>query len=320
MSFDEVKDELRDLEALKNYERVKEDLDKCMENNRNMLEQLETQKKENSEREFGLLSRNVEIRDFKLSIETLERQLKACEERAGNLNTEKEKLRVRVDCLGKLKATVEGKTLSDVEAATIKAQDAEIERRASDRLKTLTTKWETEEKPKQLREAAVQVLREILGSILRSVGGIFKQDVAKAGLPGLLTEVLENEVKKRMNDEIKQRIESEAEKMSNAVVAQLVTEEWPRFLQAKVEPMVQQIISELRADLPRFLAEPMIMACNNCGNEWRNVFHPKGIDELIRRAETTVTCPNESCRLQVRMKLSDWIKGHLGVNQPSGPT
>ncbi len=170
MSFDEVKDELRDLEALKNYERVKEDLDKCMENNRNMLEQLETQKEENSDLEFTLRGRNIEIRDLNMSIETLEGQLKTCEQRAGDLNTEKEKLRVRVDRLEKLKATVEGKTLPDVEAATIKAQDAEIERRASDRLKTLTTKWEEEEKPKLLREAVVQVLGEILGSLHRSGG------------------------------------------------------------------------------------------------------------------------------------------------------
>ncbi len=144
-------------------------------------------------------------------------------------------------------------------------------------------------------------------------------------MPGLLTEVLENEVKKRMNNEIKLRIESEAKEMAKANLAQLVTEAWPRFVKESVEPIVQRIIAELGTSLPRFLAEEMTVVCDKCGNRWQHMLDPERIGELITRGETKVTCPDRSCkdvwwRHEIPLWLSDWIAAHLGVNQQPGPT
>lgn len=315
MRYPKIDELINQTEAVKKYPQTKKELEECMESNKNFLGLLETQKGtiRELERKLGHPS---EIQFLKMRVETLESQLKECEEKLGKSNTTNEMLRGRLDQLGKLKATVDGKTLPEVEAATIKAQEKEIETRATDRLKIFTAKWEKEEKPRQLREAAVQVLGEILGGLSKSGGEVFSLDVYQAGLPRSVVEILENQVKKRMSEDIKRMIDSEAHEISKAEVARLVTEEWPRFKRENIEPMVQSIILELKAGILRLLSEPREMECTGCGTMWKNVFHSNNIDELSRKGETTVICPNESCRLQVRMRSSQLIEDHLGVTGP----
>jgi len=315
MRYPKIDELIKQTEAVKKYPQVKKELEECMESNKNFFAQLEEQKRKVRELERKLGDPS-ELQFLNMRVETLEDQLKACGEKVNKSNEANETLQGQLGKLGRLKVSVEGKTLLEVEAAMIKAQDKEIETRVTDRLKIVTAKWEKEEKPKELRETAVRVIGEVIESLTKSGVALLNRDASAAKLPRLVTEYLESEVKRRMNDNIKKAIESEAHEISRAEVARLKTEEWPRFKLENIEPMVQSIISELKAGILRLLSEPLEMECTSCGTEWKNVFNSNNIDELSRKGETTVFCPNESCRSQLRMRLSQMIEAHLGMSGP----
>lgn len=205
MSLEKIEKSIEELEAIKNYEDVKKDRDKALrkvrelENNLSVkTEQLNKLSTENEAPKKGL-SRIEEV------VRTLKEASKLKDERMEEMST-------RIRELENFKATVEGKTLSEVEKASLEAKEKEIKSRADERFNLLKTEWMKTEKPKEIRNESVKWLNSIIDILRRPGPKLFSKELVDVGLPDKVEEILNAEVEKRVNTEFLRRVQVESDK------------------------------------------------------------------------------------------------------------
>lgn len=318
MSFKEVKDDLRDLEAIRDYDRVKKERDDCL-----------ASKKDLNEKYDQLVGELGTIREAKATTEQqnrdLQEKLQKCGAAKEQAELEKAALSKEVKELKELKATAEGKTLPEVTAAVIEATNAEIEERSDTRLMEKENDWETKGKPKQVREAAIGLLQVCLRGLAQQVK-LVEVDVHQAGIDGEVTLIIDREVKRRLDSEFYKRVETESDEKAKVKVEQLAKVAWPKFVKEQVEPRAMKLESVFRTNLQIFLTNLFHIRCNKCLREQVIPIGPGLVAQLVATGTAQVECSYPDCkdgfgfwRHKMTVTLAALIEGSLGVTSPPGP-
>lgn len=327
MSLEDIRKNIKDADAFKNYDNVVKDLERCRE---------ATKIKDGTIKDL-----TEKVGELQTSVGRLESEVKGqggaletCKTELDVARKEIEKLAKSNKTLKELRATTDGKTLPEVETEVIKATDAEIERRSDARLTEKLRNWETEEKPNLVRQAAIDILqRHIDGYAQQPIlvdnstqrVRLVAADVARAGIDGQVIRILNREVARRLDAEFGKRVEAASEEKSKTKLEQLVRVAWPKFVSESVEPKARELESLIRRTLPDFLVGDFVFRCDRCLTEQTITMTPVLVAEIIVSGRIMAECQNTQCRVglgpwtsRYRMPLSldALIAGALGATHP----
>ena len=317
MSFEKIDQYIRELEAIKNYDRVKAERDSLL----TKVKKLEANLSSEKGRVEELLQTNKNLKEQVKAkndeIESLKSELKAKEGRIGELEGEVQRLSSRVKELEELKALAEGKTLKEAEEAFLKARDEEIKRRTRELFDRWKSEWEKKDKPREVSNEAIGWLKHILEQ--RGKPGFYpiRAEIVEAGLPEKVEEVLNLEVKRRIDVEFLRRVREESIRRAFEELERLKSVEWPNWYRSNVEPRILQLEFQMRSNAIRAFEGPWIVRCDKCGTSFQVELTAKGIEDLLRSGKVMIECLNPSCmdssisglrRHKIRITLRELIE------------
>jgi chromosome segregation ATPase len=316
MSLDKIDQYIRELEAIKNYDKVKAENERLSAEVRKLRSENESLKNEVSAK--------------KNEIEMLRRELSAKEEEIQRLSREVEELSSRVRELEELKALADGKSLKEALELFLKVKEEEVEKKARELFEKLRSEWESREKPKEVSKEALKTLKAIIeatGSGLKLV----PVEAAEAGLVEEVEKLLRREVERRLDEEFRRRVEEDSERKSLEKLERLKSMEWPAWFSSwykeRVEPQINRLESEIRQNAIKALQGPWNLnkRCDRCGTPLSSpvTLTDQEIEELLRSGSVSVECQNPNCldyilypilparRHRVSITLREFIRGWL---------
>jgi DNA repair exonuclease SbcCD ATPase subunit len=319
MSLEKIDQYIKELEAIRNYDKVKAENERLSAEVRRLREENEGLKKELSAK-----------RD---EAELLRRELSAKSEEIQKLRKEVEALSSRVKELEKLKALTDGRSLKEALELFLKAKEEEIKRRAKELFDKLKSEWEGKEKPREVFEKALKTLEVIIGA-LRPGLKLVPAEVVESGLIEKVRELLNDEVSRRLDEEFRKRVEKESERKSLEKLERLKSVEWPRWFSSwyreRVEPQINRLESEMRQNAIKALRGPWKLnkRCDKRGtpSPIADRADGVGIEQLLRSGCVAVECQNPNCldyffilptgRHRVRVTLRELIEGAITSQSP----
>jgi len=313
MSLEKISELIQDLEAIKYYEPVKRQRNEAYTINNELKETVAKQEIEinrlsdlldNKEKDF-----NTEITQHKQDTDRLE-----------ELSKEAETLKGRVKDLEAYKFLAEGKTLAEAEKEFLRAKEDEITRRAEEKFSDMERSWREEDKPNEVKAAAVQNLQAVLSAREPLHSG---EQLAEAGIPQMVSEILEKEVANRINAEFNKRVEAESERKSLEKLNRLKGVEWPRWFHTAMEPKITLIVDWVNTNLINFLKAPWQIVCDKCGTEQQLELTPQQISLLLTGNNVNFQCRNPNCkdlfrRHTIAMDLPAFLMGLLSPGSTEG--
>lgn len=258
-----------------------------------------------------------------MSIETAERYIQELEaiknypqleQERNELRQEVEKLKANLDnalkevsSLKSLKANLHGTemTLEEARLDFIGAQDAEIEKGASDTFEKLKTDYES-----RMPQLVYQKLRDILKQpwwpeeIAKLIDSEAKKKADailrdQSNWPPWFKKLYEEEVKKKVSAGLDQEFNARVETVATAKARQRLNEltntEWPAWYQANVEPKIVELESRINTDVFQLLKGPWTFTCDHCGTSFDGEVMPEGIEQLLTTGQIKIACANPEC-------------------------
>lgn len=308
MSLDKIDQYIRELEAIKNYNKVKAENERLSAEVRKLRSKNESLKNEVSAK--------------KNEIEMLRRELSAKEEEIQRLSREVEELSSRVRELEELKALADGKSLKEALELFLKVKEEEVEKKARELFEKLRSEWESRKKPKEVSKEALKALK----AIIEATGSGLKLVPVEAAEAGLV-----EEVEKLLRKEVERRLDEESERKSLEKLERLKSMEWPAWFSSwykeRVEPQINRLESEIRQNAIKALRGPWNLnkRCDRCGTPLPSpvTLTDQEIEELLRSGSVSVECQNPNCldyilypilpagRHRVSITLRELIRGWL---------
>jgi hypothetical protein len=116
----------------------------------------------------------------------------------------------------------------------------------------------------------------------------FSQEAVKLGLPEKVLPVLESEVKRRLDKEMKNELgriwRKELEHQFN-----IILNSWPKELGQKNEQTIKMLRQKI-TDNPNVLKQQLHIYCSGCHRDIITSFDDKEIEDLLKNQSTKVTC------------------------------
>jgi len=308
MSLEKIEQYIKDLDAIKYYDQVKAERDR-----------LATRVKE-LEKEVSRL--NGRLEEEKSIKEKLEGELKSKAKEIEELESRVQKLEVENSELRETAKIVEGEklTLPQLRELVAKAKSEEIEANAKRLFEEYKSRWETEEKPREVRVEASRALTLIINELKKPELQLFPVDLVKIGLPDKVREIISSEVERRLDEEFYRRVEEESNRKALEKLNQLKNVEWPNWYAVNVEPKIVQLEASFRENALNLLKSPFIITCDKCGQRFEIKLTAKDLEGLLRRGYTEVECQNPNCtdsflfstwRHKVRISLEELVKAQI---------
>jgi len=258
-----------------------------------------------------------------MSIETVEKYLQELEaiKNYPQVKREKEELSQKVQelkvslanalkeasSLKILKANLHGAemTLEEARLDFIRAQDAEIERRAVDSFEKLKADYESE-MPQLVYQRLCEILKHpLLPDEIAKLIDTEAKKKADAILrdpdnwPPWFKKLYEEEVKNKvgtgLNQEFNARVETAAVARARQRLNELTSTEWPAWYRANVEPKIAEFESKTNASALQFLKGPWVFTCDRCKTSFDAEVTAEGIEQLLRTGQVKVTCAKPDC-------------------------
>lgn len=290
-----------------------------------------------------------------MSIETTEKYLQELEaiknypqvkREKEELSQKVEKLKVSLDntlkelsSLKELKAHLDAAqmTLEEARLDFIRAQDAEIEKRAAERFEKLRAEYES-----KMPDLAYQTLCNTLGQarwpdeIAKLIDTEAKKNADailrdQNNWPPWFKKLYEQEVKEKvgagLSQEFNARVETAATTRARQRLEELTHAEWPAWYRAKVEPQIAELEARIRDNVVDLLKGRWKVTCDKCGSCFDAELTADGIEELLRTGQVRAECGNPDCedkslfssrRHLLRVSLHDLIKAHMEDNRIIG--
>ena len=287
-----------------------------------------------------------------MSIETAERYIQELEaiKNYPQVKRDKEKLSQKVEelkvsldntlkevsSLKGSKANLDGAqmTLEEARLDFIRAQDAEVEKRAADRFEKLKADYES-----KMPQLVYQRLRDILKQpgLPKEIAKPIDTEAKKKAdailrdpdnWPPWFRELYEEEVEKKvsagLNQEFNARVETAAITRARQRLKELTATEWPTWYRTNVEPQIAALESKIDVGALQLLTGPWMFTCDRCGTKFNGELNASGIEELLREGLVRVECSNTACqdsgwfsrrRHTFTVSLHKLIESHI----PSGP-
>jgi hypothetical protein len=302
LSLEKIEKSIKDLEAIKNYDEVKKTRDEATRKIKELEHRLSGKKEQ-------LNKLSTENDALKKRLNSIEEELKTNKE-ASKLKDERiEEMSTRIQELENLKATVEGKTLNEVEKAFLEAKEKEVKSRADERLNSLKTEWTKTEKPKEIQNESIKWLNSIIETLRRPGPRLFLKELVDMSLPNKVEEILHAEVEKRVNTEFLMRVQAESDKKASEKFENLKNVEWPSWYALNVEPTVRQLESLARENALEMIEGPWSVTCNICGLNQEARLTAQGVARLLKTGKVNIECSN--CKNKIQLSFEDLISTHL---------
>ena len=213
-----------------------------------------------------------------------------------------------VSFLKSAKANLDGAqmTLEEARLDFIRVQDAEVEKRATDRFGKLKADYES-----KMPQLVYQRLRDILKQpgLPKEIAKPIDTEAKKKAdailrdpdnWPPWFRELYEEEVEKKvsagLNQEFNARVETAAITRARQRLKELTTTEWPTWYQANVEPNIAALESKIDVGALQLLTGPWMFTCDQCGTKTTAELTASGIEDLLRKGLVRVECSNTACQ------------------------
>lgn len=283
-----------------------------------------------------------------MNIDTVERYLQELEaiKNYPEVKREKEKLFQKVEelkvsldntlkevsSLKSSKANLDGDqmTLEEARLDFIRVQDAEVEKRATDRFGKLKTDYES-----KMPQLVYQRLRDILKQpgLPKEIAKPIDTEAKKKAdtilcdpdnWPPWFRELYEEEVEKKvsvgLNQEFNARVETAAITRARQRLRELTTTEWPEWYQINVDPKIAELEIKINTGALQLLMGPWVFTCEQCGTKFGAKLTASGIEDLLREGLVRIECSNAACedsswfsrrRHTFRVSLHNLIESHI---------
>jgi len=295
MSLEKIDEYIRELEAIKNYDKVKAERDSLLAKVKELEASLSSEREKVEELHQIIKSLEEQVRMKSGEIESLKSELAAKDERIKSLEEDLNNLSSRLKELEEFRAIVEGKTLGEAREAFMKAMEDEIEKRARELFSKFKSEWEGRDKPREVSSEAIILLRRIIEQLGKPEPCSLPEGVKESGLPEKIEEILSSEVKRRIDAEFLRRVEEESSRKAIEKLEKLKSVEWPNWYKVNIEPRILQLESQIRSNIMGLLKGEWIVKCDKCGTQFRITLTAEGLETLLRRGSILVECPNTKC-------------------------
>jgi predicted RNase H-like nuclease (RuvC/YqgF family) len=315
MSFKETRDDLRDIEAIKEYPVVKKKLEDCLASNQTL-----DRKNDQLVKEIEGLKETVTMLKQKLA--QAESELEDCKDASKREVTHAKELARENKKLKELQTSSDGKTVAEIIAATLGAQEAKIESKAAELSAEKLKIWEKGEKPTLVHQEGLVIAVRALETIKKSGLTLLSPDVVQAGIYTDLREILSREVARQVDVEFQRRVEAKSDEVAAGKLLQLQKVTWPKYIEEHVTPKARELASILQTALTSLLRDPFWVSCDKCLTE--NQEHRLDAiawTEIIRNGQTGLECINPNCRdwfgrHRIKVTLVGLIEAHLDISSP----
>ena len=258
-----------------------------------------------------------------MSIEDIERHIQELEaiknypqvkqERA-KLSQEVEELKGSLDnalkevsSLKGSKAKLDGAemTLEEARLDFIRAQDAEVEKRADNRFEELKADYESR-MPQLVQQRLRDTLKkpwwpEEIAKLVdtearkKADATLHKKNSWPLWFKKLYEEEVEEKVRAELNQEFDARVETAAVPRAQRRLNELINTEWPAWYQAKHDPKISDLENRVNDNVFQALRGPWVFTCNQCGTSYDSELTTEGIEELLRTGQVKAECVNPDC-------------------------
>jgi len=328
MSLEKAERYLEELDAIKYYDQVKAERDKLL---------IEVQQLEQGnwarDRARELLSEEIEalrtsIEDERASKEKLEGEIKSRDRELEGIRSEVVKLEDENSALRETGKLIEEErlTLPQLRERVARVKADEIKAEAERIFDEHKSRWEKEEKPKEVGTEAQRVLRDFIGILKGPEPHHFAQNIVELGLPDMVNGIVSSEVKHRLDGEFYRRVEQESERKALEKLDQLKRVEWPKWYHVNVEPKIAQLEALIRANVLDVLESIWTITCDKCRQSFNMNLTSEHIAVLLRSEYIEVECQNVNCtdsvlwwswRHKVRISSRDLIMSRISLSPRS---
>jgi hypothetical protein len=291
MTLVRIAQHVRDLEAITRYEPVLQERDEALSRQKTFAEELSRTRIEYDDKVRKLTSQNkalgstIQDKENKIgslskSLEDKDKELKATQQVIINTTAQSTIQANRIRELESLKVMADGKTLGDVEQATIKAREQEIERRAQQKAGMTVQSWRTTQKQGEVEDEAIRQL----GLVLDLMDG-HRTTLPVTLLPLKVRHVLDREIERR---------------------------QWPLWLEKNVEPKAADLEAKFNQNVFTALKGAWQWTCDKCNAPFEVEFTTENVELLLQSGSIRVLCLNPNCndlfgRHSIKMTLRDLI-------------
>ena len=212
-----------------------------------------------------------------------------------------------VSFLKSSKANLDGAqmTLEEARRDFIRVQDAEVEKRATDRFGKLKADYES-----KMPQLVYQRLRDILKQpgLPKEIAKPIDTEAKKKAdailrdpdnWPPWFRELYEEEVEKKvsagLNQEFNARVETAAITRARQRLRELTTTEWPEWYQINVEPKIAELEIKINTGALELLVGPWVFTCEQCGRSSNAELTAGDIEQLLRTGQIKRACANPEC-------------------------
>lgn len=135
----------------------------------------------------------------------------------------------------------------------------------------------------------------------------------KKGIPGLMEEKIEEEVKQRR---VEQFLKA-AENMADKRVKEIKQEKLPKWMEAEMQPKIKSLKHELKTSVKDLLTKRRTVTCGKCDTEAHFTPTPWQITTLLEGRHIMIKCPNQNStnllggHHRISLKLEDFLKTEL---------
>lgn len=249
----------------------------------------------------------------------VKRQRDEAQERIVKLGHEVSRLEGRVKELEEFKATVEGKTLNEAMQVLLEKKEKVIKEQAKEQadeaFSSMKAKWEKSEKPTEVENEAVKLLKGVVRVLGGSGPQLFLDPLMRADIPRGVEEILAKEVERRIDAEFTKRVEEKSSQEVAVKFDQMKSTERHKWLNENVEPRVTELEERILTNALRLIEGPWDIACDKCNTEQSKNFAPQEITELLSTRYVEVECVNPDCknwgRHKIRIQLKDIVASRL---------
>jgi len=229
LNLDKIEQYIRELEAIRDYDRVKEDRDQLLLRVKEFEDKLSIERKKVEE----LSKANEEHNGL---VEEKEEEIKRLMDENKEFRRIIESLNSRIRGLEELKFLAKGKSLKEAVEAFIKAKEEEIKRRAEELFPQMKREWEKKDKPREIQSEAIKLVKQIV-EILRKPGPrTWTKELVESSLPRQIETIIMSKVKKKL--EYLKFIERQ------------------KWYEARVEPRILELESRMKTNAIAMLRGP----------------------------------------------------------------
>ncbi|MFQ5924756.1 MAG: hypothetical protein ACE5IE_02005 [Dehalococcoidia bacterium] len=198
-----------------------------------------------------------------------------------------------------------GISLDEARQDFLGAMDAEIEKRAAEKLEALKREYEAKI-PQLVYQRLVDILKGLLWPT--EIAAVIRAEAEKRAdgilyhsknWPDRFKEYYQKEVgvgvKSGLDSEFERRVEEGAEARARQRLSELVNVVWPLWFDENIEPRVAELEARANENALQLLREPWTFTCDRCGTTFSTELTSFEIEGLLARGQVQIECINPAC-------------------------